>query len=75
MRILVINAGSSSVKFGVFDNGAHIFKYSLDGLEHIEPALEKIPGILKENGYKNFDAIGHRIAHGGEVFREALTAR
>ncbi len=71
MRILVINAGSSSVKFGVFDNGAHIFKYSLDGLEHIEPALEKIPGILKENGYKNFDAIGHRIAHGGEVFREA----
>ncbi|MAH04181.1 MAG: acetate kinase [Alphaproteobacteria bacterium] len=71
MRILVINAGSSSVKFGVFEGGAHVFKHSLDGLEHIEPALEKIPGILKENGYKNFDAIGHRIAHGGEVFREA----
>lgn len=71
MRILVINAGSSSVKFGVFDNGAHIFKYSLDGLEHIEPALEKIPGILKENAYEDFDGIGHRIAHGGEAFLES----
>ncbi len=71
MRILVINAGSSSVKFGVFDRGEHIFKHSLDGLEHIEPALEKIPSILKENGYEDFDAIGHRVAHGGEAFLEA----
>lgn len=71
MRVLVINAGSSSVKFGVFDSGDHVFKRSLDGLEHIEPALEKIPGILKENGYEDFDAIGHRIAHGGESFLEA----
>lgn len=71
MRILVINAGSSSVKFGVFEGGAHVFKHSLDGLEHIEPALEKIPGILKENSYEDFDAIGHRIAHGGEAFLES----
>jgi len=71
MRVLVINAGSSSVKFGVFDDGNHIFKHSLDGLDHIEAALEKIPGILAENGYEDFDAIGHRIAHGGEAFLEA----
>lgn len=70
MRILIVNAGSSSVKFGIFDDGEHVFKYSLDGLEHIEPALEKIPGILKENGYEDFDAVGHRIAHGGDVFLE-----
>ena len=71
MRILVINAGSSSVKFGVFEGGEHVFKQSLDGLEHIEPALEKIPGILKENTYEDFDGIGHRIAHGGEAFLES----
>ena len=71
MRILVINAGSSSVKFGVFEGGEHVFKHSLDGLEHIEPALEKIPSILKENTYEDFDAIGHRIAHGGEAFLES----
>lgn len=71
MRILVVNAGSSSVKFGVFDSGEHVFKQSLDGLEHVEAALEKIPGILKENGYEDFGAIGHRIAHGGEAFTEA----
>jgi len=71
MRILVINAGSSSIKFGVFDNGEHVFKHTLDNLEKIEDALEKVPSILKENGCKNFDVIGHRIAHGGEAFLEA----
>lgn len=71
MRILVINAGSSSVKFGVFDNGEHVFKHSLDKLENIETALQKIPGILTENGYENFDAVGHRIAHGGAGFLES----
>ena len=71
MRILVFNAGSSSVKFGVFEGGEHVFKHSLDGLEHVEPALEKVPGLLKENGYEDFDGIGHRIAHGGEAFLEA----
>ena len=71
MRILVINAGSSSVKFGVFEGSEHVFKHTLDGLEHIESALEKIPSILKENAYEDFDAIGHRIAHGGEAFLES----
>lgn len=71
MRVLIINAGSSSVKFGVFDGGEHTYKHSLDGLEKIEDALARIPGILKESGYENFDAIGHRIAHGGAAFLDA----
>jgi|TARA_R110002124_G_scaffold17867_3_gene74252 acetate kinase len=71
MRVLVINAGSSSVKIGIFDGAEHIYKHSLSGLEHIEDALDKIPGILKDNGYDDFDAVGHRIAHGGASFRDA----
>ena len=71
MRVLVINAGSSSVKLGVFDNGDHLFDRTLDGSDDIKSLLSKAPSILKENSYENFDAIGHRIAHGGESFRDA----
>lgn len=69
MRVLVINAGSASVKLGVFENSEHLFSKTLDGSENIEGLLAQIPGILKENSCKNFDAVGHRVAHGGVSFR------
>jgi len=71
MRVLVINAGSASVKFAVFDHGELLFNQMLDGSEDIEGLLAQIPGLLKEGGYEDFDAIGHRIAHGGESFRDS----
>lgn len=70
MRVLVINAGSASVKFGVFEDGEPVFDKNMDGAD-IEDFLAQIPDILKEDGYKDFDAIGHRIAHGGASFRES----
>ena len=99
MRILVINAGSSSVKFGVIDTEAEdqrIFKgeferfregsctlrYRCGGqheqtqqrtesLDSVEDALAYIPSILKEMGYEQCDAVGHRVPHGGEHFKDA----
>lgn len=99
MKILVINAGSSSVKFGIFDTGIEdqrIFKGEFEGfkdgacdfhyrcggesgedksrkekLAGIEAALEHIPAVLKEMGYAEFEAVGHRVAHGGEQFKDA----
>lgn len=74
MRILVINAGSSSVKFSVFDMDAQATRFKheieIEGKE-FEAALARIPAALAEVGEIEIDAIGHRVAHGGERFRDA----
>jgi acetate kinase len=94
VRILVFNAGSSSLKFGVFDmDGASIrhrlkatvdrlgrssaeLKLVIDGRESredvdataLEAAVAAVPAILQRFDLGAIDAIGHRIAHGGERF-------
>ncbi len=99
MRILVFNAGSSSLKFSVFDlalTDSRIFKgeYEQFANGHCvlhyrtgnEPAEEhqrsetgatvldvihKVPTLLQEFGLADFSAVGHRVVHGGELFRAA----
>ena len=73
MRILVINVGSSSVKFSVFD--AETEKQRLKNEfalseGSVEPTLQRIPDFLKQAGETRIDAVGHRVAHGGSNFRE-----
>jgi len=72
-RVLTINAGSSSVKFGVFDTSANsqLFKSEVERVASVEDAIGKIPGLLKAQGIAPPDAIGHRVAHGGAKFRDA----
>lgn len=93
MKILALNVGSSSIKFGIFDteiSDSRIFKaefshfedkkstlrYRCGGEKGIEQkrtesissfalAIQSIPRILNEFGYDAFEAIGHRVAHGG----------
>jgi len=93
MDILVFNAGSSSLKFGVFDTNSkdsRVFKgefnrfekghctlhYRCGGeqgipksrqekIDSIALAIQSIPRILNEFGYEAFEAVGHRVAHGG----------
>jgi len=72
-RVLVINAGSSSVKFGVFDTTANrqLFKSEVERTASDEDAIREIPRLLKTQGIAPPDAIGHRVAHGGAKFRDA----
>lgn len=74
-RVLTINAGSSSVKFAVFDTSANrlLFKSEVERAASIEDAIGKIPELLKTQSITAPDAIGHRVAHGGAKFREACT--
>lgn len=75
MRILVINVGSSSVKFSVTDlpEGTLLFKGELAvGSGPSDGALAGIPATLEAQGASGVDAVGHRVAHGGERFREAI---
>jgi acetate kinase len=99
MKILVFNAGSSSLKFGVFDMStpdSRVFKGEFEGfkkgtctlhyrtggeqgtqqkrnesLDTVEDAIVRVPEILQEFGFADFDAVGHRVAHGGERFHDA----
>lgn len=99
MKILVFNAGSSSLKFGIFDmtrDDSRVLKgeferFSPDGCtfihriggeageevkrpdsaSSISEALGQIPTLLKELGFEHFDAVGHRVAHGGGRFEDA----
>lgn len=70
---LVINAGSSSVKFSVFDlaGDALLFKDEIERVDSIEGALQQIPEKLEQAGYADIKAVGHRVAHGGDGFRDA----
>jgi acetate kinase len=67
----VVNAGSSSVKLSLLGDGdTPLTEQELDAPRSvIEPgALE---AALKA-GLSDADAVGHRIVHGGERFREAV---
>jgi len=76
MKIAVINSGSSSIKFKLFDmkDERVIFSMALDeiGSSHDE-ALATILKALKDDGIdiSHIDAVGHRVVHGGEYFQEA----
>ena len=79
MKILVLNAGSSSIKYQVFDMeeqqvlvGGLIDRIGDTGGEmasHHE-ALERIIQHLQAAGIGGIDAIGHRVVHGGEHFKQ-----
>lgn len=83
MRVLVLNSGSSSLKYQLFDmadrtliaGGAaeRIGESGSDLWDHAA-ALDQIAGVLEDVGTAEHGnellGIGHRVVHGGEVFRE-----
>lgn len=73
MKILVLNAGSSSVKYRVVDPEAGTIL--LEGkVERIGEAVtheQAFAQIAGEVGGLQIDAVGHRVVHGGSRFFEA----
>lgn len=101
MKILVLNAGSSSLKYQLFDmessfvlakglcerigtggaithkkTGAEPFSEEIDLPEH-SSALKRVLDLLcsSEHGVVSsvdeIDAVGHRVAHGGEMLKKS----
>lgn len=69
LRILVINAGSSSLKASILTWPEQVLEASENqALRHGQP-LELDP-ILSRAG--QVDAVAHRVVHGGARFREAV---
>ncbi len=70
-RILVLNAGSSSLKFGLFEGGARIERGTVERMDPagapaaLDTVLER---LAPHGGMKALAAVGHRIVHGGSAF-------
>ena len=69
MRVLVVNAGSSSLKLRLVDADDHVAG-RVDLAAVGEASAADIAAALAE--VAPFDAVGHRIVHGGERFREPV---
>lgn len=71
MRVLVLNSGSSSLKFQVLDtsNGVVLHKGVVERVTSSEDALAQ---VLAETKADAPDAVGHRVVHGGEKFIDAV---
>jgi acetate kinase len=71
VRILVVNAGSSSVKLSLLGSDDKL----LNAAEFDAPSAAVDPEALREaldGPLGNADAVGHRIVHGGQRFREGV---
>ena len=80
MLVLVINSGSSSLKYQVRDTGSGelltkgiIEQIGGDAVPDHGAALEELSRRLPEAlGGREIDAVGHRVVHGGERFGDPV---
>jgi acetate kinase len=71
VRILVVNAGSSSVKLRLLDaDDALVAERELAAPQSVIDPAELQDAL--EGPLAGADAVGHRIVHGGERFRDAV---
>ena len=78
MNVLVLNAGSSSLKFQVIatdlekiarDEDQHLYHGAINHTGDVHAALEK--ALHQLPSANPIHAVGHRIVHGGELFSES----
>ncbi len=79
MKILVMNAGSSSLKYKLFDmqHSTVLLSGIVEeiGRDQYHEAIVQMEDELDRHGIsslKELDAIGHRVVHGGERFVESV---
>ena len=77
-KVLVINSGSSSLKYQLFDmkSETRLAKGLVERIGCGGPAThaDALKAVVAELGdaAKGIDAIGHRVLHGGEVFTDSV---
>lgn len=70
-HILILNIGSSSIKYDIFNGDEIVFKGYLDRIKDYENGIKKIISELKTRDLK-ITAIGHRVVHGGRYSEPVL---
>ncbi len=72
MRVLVVNAGSSSVKLRLLDADDTLLGESEVAAPQSRVDPDALRQAIDDSGLGAADAVGHRIVHGGERFREEV---
>jgi acetate kinase len=74
MHILSLNAGSATLKFGVFDpkSATPLMEAMIERPAVDAAAFDEIEHRLRDAGMSAIDAVGHRVAHGGSRLIEAV---
>jgi acetate kinase len=78
MRILVLNSGSSSIKYRVYDGDELLTKGLVEQIgepdstvpDHAAGFRDLMDRLAEAGLSEGLDAIGHRVVHGGEEFVE-----
>ncbi|MEI6730086.1 MAG: acetate/propionate family kinase [Pseudomonadota bacterium] len=70
MQILILNAGSSSLKVSIFEltNNQCIFSHNFERISDIKDCFDSLKESFSD---RKFTAIGHRVAFGGAKFNAA----
>ncbi len=75
-NVLVINSGSSSLKYQLFDmaKGKRLAKGLVEriGCGGPKDHAEALKDVVKALGDVKIDAIGHRVLHGAEIFKDSV---
>ncbi|KKR21872.1 MAG: Acetate kinase [Parcubacteria group bacterium GW2011_GWE2_39_37] len=70
-NFLIINAGSTSIKYKVFDENENLLlENELSDVENYEQAFKQLLRQIINLG--EIKAVGHRVVHGGGVFYEPI---
>src|SRR5271170_5790864 len=64
-RVLVVNGGSSSVKFALFEAGVPSKKIIAGSVDAVSSASLVVKQLGEHIGTARLTAIGHRVVHGG----------
>ena len=67
--ILVLNSGSSSLKYSLWDGVKDVAKGTIDRVDSMETALAE---VFRTLGSVVVEAVGHRVVHGGGRFADAV---
>jgi acetate kinase len=70
VRVLAVNAGSSSLKLSVVEDGREAVAQRTLRTTRGAPDLGALDGLVESAG--ELDAAGHRLVHGGTRFRESV---
>lgn len=73
MNILVLNSGSSSIKYQLIntDDATVLVKDSVERASTTDDFAQAFEHILTAAKEHRIDAIGHRVVHGGDSFNDA----
>jgi acetate kinase len=78
MKILVLNAGSSSLKFNLFEVTPETIAANSERVlakgeaERVAGMADALQSVFRQIDIASVDAVGHRIVHGGDRFHESV---